>query len=157
MPRAAAAVQALDPDHAAEAIRGERTIGINLDGSDHTLAPNDVSLVMQPLEGYEVEAEAGRAVALALELDPALAREGTAREVVHAIQNARKQAGLDVSDRISLMLGGDPDLLEAAREHERYIAGETLATSVAYDGGSGAATTASIEGRELVVEVKRAE
>jgi isoleucyl-tRNA synthetase len=157
MPRAAAAVQALDPDHAAEAIRGERTIGINLGGSDHTLAPNDVSLVMQPLEGYEVEAEAGRAVALALELDPALAREGTAREVVHAIQNARKQAGLDVSDRISLVLGGDPDLLEAAREHERYIAGETLATSVAYDGGSGAATTASIEGRELVVEVKRAE
>ena len=156
MPRAAAAVQALDPDHAAEAIRGERTIGINLDGSDHTLEPQDLSLVMQPLEGYEVEAEAGRAVALALELDPELAREGTAREVVHAIQNARKQAGLDVSDRISLVLGGDPELLDAAREHERYIAGETLATSVAYGGGSAPVATARIDGRELVVEVERA-
>ncbi len=156
MPQAAAAVQALDPDHAAEAIRGERTIGINLDGNDHTLEPQDLSLVMQPLGGYEVEAEAGRAVALALDLDPELVREGTAREVVHAVQAARKQAGLHVSDRISLVLGGDPELLDAAREHERYIAGETLATSVAYGGGSAPVATARIDGRELVVEVERA-
>ena len=47
-----------------------------LDGRDHTLEPQDLSLVMQPLEGYEVEAESGRAVALALELDPELVREG---------------------------------------------------------------------------------
>ena len=155
MPQAAAAVQALDPDHAAEAIRGERTIGINLDGNDHTLEAEDISLVMQPLGGYEVEAEAGRAVALALELDPELVREGTAREVVHAVQAARKQAGLHVSDRISLVLGGDPELLDAAREHERYIAGETLATSVAYGGGRSPVATARIDGRELVVEVER--
>ena len=89
---------------------------------------------MQPLEGYEVEAEAGRAVALALELDDELRREGLAREIVHAIQSARKEAGLDVSDRIALTLGGDEELLEAARAHEDYVAGETLATSVAYDG-----------------------
>ena len=86
--------------------------------------------MMQPLEGYEVEAEAGRAVALALELDDELRREGLAREIVHAVQNARKQAGLDVSDRIALTLGGDDGLVEAARAHEAYIAGETLATSV---------------------------
>ena len=156
MPAAAAAVEALDPGHAAEAIRGERLIGINLEGRDHTLEPQDLSLVMQPLEGYEVEAESGRAIALALELDPELVREGTAREVVHAIQNARKQAGLDVSDRISLALGGDPELLAAAREHESYVVAETLATSVAYDGASEPMATASIEGRELVVEVERA-
>jgi isoleucyl-tRNA synthetase len=156
MPAAAAAVEALDPNHAAEAIRGERTIGINLEGREHALEPQDLSLVMQPLEGYEVEAESGRAVALALELDPELVREGTAREVVHAIQNARREAGLDVSDRISLALGGDPELLEAARAHEPYVTAETLATSVAYDGARGPAATASIEGRELVVEVERA-
>ena len=77
-----------------------------------------MTLVMQPLEGYEVEAEAGRAVALALELDDELRREGLAREIVHAVQNARKQAGLEVSDRIALPLGGDEELLEAARAHE---------------------------------------
>jgi isoleucyl-tRNA synthetase len=154
MPHAAAAVEALDPTHAAEAIRGERQIGINVEGTDHTLDPDDLTLVMQPLPGYEVEHEAGRAVALALELDDELRREGFAREIVHAIQNARKQSGLDVSDRISLTLGGDGALVEAAREHQDYIAGETLATAVAYD-GDGLEITASIEGRELRIGVER--
>ena len=155
MPQVAAAVSALDPVHVAEAVRGERVIGISIDGSDHSLAPEDMTLVMQPLEGYEVEAAAGRAVALALELDPELRREGLAREIVHAVQNARKQAGLEVSDRISLALGGDDELVEAARAHQDYVAGETLATSLTYDGaGSGART--AIEGRELRIEVTRA-
>ena len=155
MPQVAAAVGALDPSHAAEAIRGERRVGINLDGHDHELAPDDITLVMQPPDGYEVEAEAGRAVALALELDDGLLREGLAREVVHAVQAARKDAGLEVTDRISLTLGGDESLLEAAREHEAYIAGETLATSVGYDGGGGAGAV-TIEGRALEIAVERA-
>jgi isoleucyl-tRNA synthetase len=54
--------------------------------------------------------------------------------VVHAIQTARKAAGLDVSDRIALTLGGADELLAAAREHEPYVTGEVLATAVAYDG-----------------------
>ena len=137
MPQVAAAIESLDPEHAAEAIRGERRIGVSIDGHDHSLEPEDLTLVMQPLDGYEVEAEAGRAVALALELDDELRREGRAREIVHAIQNARKQAGLEVTDRIKLSLGGDPALIEAARAHEDYVAGETLATSVAYDGAGG--------------------
>ena len=154
MPKVAAAVAALDADHVAESVSDGRTIGINIDGSEHTLEPDDVSLVMKPLEGYEVEAEAGRAVALALELDDELRREGLAREIVHAIQNARKEAGLEVSDRIALTLGGEAELLEAARAHEEYVAGETLATSVAYDGADGA--SASIEGRELRIGIERA-
>ncbi len=156
MPMAAAAIEALDPDHVAEAIRGTRRIGINVDGQEHELGPDDVTLVMQPLEGYEVEAEAGRAVALALELDDELRREGLAREVVHAIQNARRRAGLDVSDRIALALGGDAGLLEAARAHQDYIAGETLATSVELGSGAdldgGVKTT--IEGRPLLIAVR---
>jgi isoleucyl-tRNA synthetase len=154
MPKAAAAIEALDPGHVAEAVRGDRRIGINVDGSEHELAPDDVSLAMQPLEGYEVESEAGRAVALALELDDELRREGLAREVVHAIQGARKQAGLEVTDRISLALGGDDELLEAIRAHQDYVAGETLATSLSYDGAGGEA--AVIDGRELRIVVERA-
>jgi isoleucyl-tRNA synthetase len=102
-----------------------------------------------------VEAEAGHAVGLALELDDELRREGLAREVVHAIQNARRDAGLEITDRISLTLGGDAELLDAARAHEDYVAGETLATGVTYDAaGSGVST--SIAGRELRIAVDRA-
>jgi isoleucyl-tRNA synthetase len=154
MPQVAAAVGALDPAHVADAVRGDRRIGINVEGAEHTLEPDDLTLAMQPLDGYEVEAEAGRAVALALELDEELVREGLAREIVHAIQNARKRAGLDVSDRISLTLGGDPGLVDAARTHEDYIAGETLAASVAYDGAE-LEVAASIEGRELGIGIEK--
>ena len=155
MPQVAAAIEALDPAHVLEATRGERRIGINVDGSDHPLEPDDVTLVMRPLDGYEVEAEAGRAVALALDIDDDLRREGIAREIVHAIQAARKDAGLEVSDRIVLTLGGDDALLEAARTHEGYVAGETLATSVVYDGAS-EARAAAIDGRELRIGIERA-
>ena len=57
---------------------------------------------MQPLEGYQVERAGSHAVALDLHLTDELRREGIAREIVHAIQAARKAAGLDVSDRINL-------------------------------------------------------
>jgi isoleucyl-tRNA synthetase len=155
MPQAAAAVQSLDPGAVAEAVAGERKVGIQVNGADHELEPDDVTLVLQPLDGYQVEAESGRAVAMALELDDELRREGLAREVVHAVQNARKEAGLEVTDRIELRLGGDPELLDAARAHEQYVAGETLAASVGYDGGeAGAGVT--IEGRGLAIAVSKA-
>jgi isoleucyl-tRNA synthetase len=94
-------------------------------------------------------------VALNLELDDDLRREALAREVVHAVQAARKSAGLNVEDRIELTLGGDHELLEATRAHEDYVAGETLATSVSYDGADGDAAAAEIEGRPLSIAVAR--
>ena len=71
------------------------------------------------------------------------------------MQNARKAAGLEVEDRIALTLGGDDELLAAAREHEAYVAGEALAVEVSYD-GNGAGEPATIEGRELRIGLTRA-
>ncbi len=154
MPQVAAAVEALDPKHVAEVMGNGGEIGINVDGSEHTLGADEVTLSLQPLDGYEVEAEAGHAVALQLELDDELRREGLAREIVHAVQNARKAAGLDISDRIELSLGGDEELLAAAQAHEPYIAGEVLATSVAYDAAE--AAPVRVDGRDLRISVTRA-
>jgi len=151
MPQVAAAVEALDAAHVAAVLAEGGEIGIAIDGTDHSLGPDDITLALQPLEGYEVEAEAGHAVALQLELDDELRREGLAREIVHAVQNARKAAGLEITDRIDLTLAGDPDLLEAAQAHQDYLAGEVLATSVTYDDGDGA--TATIDGRVLSIAV----
>ena len=112
-------------------------------------------LAMQPLDGYQLEREGSHAVALELELDEELRREGLAREIVHAVQAARKAAGLQVEDRIALKLGGDEELLAAARDFEAYLARETLATEVAFDGAAGDAVT--IEGRPLAISVARTE
>jgi isoleucyl-tRNA synthetase len=154
MPQVAAAVEALDAAHVAAVLAEGGEIGIAIEGTDHSLGPDDVTLALQPLEGYEVEAEAGHAVALQLELDDELRREGLAREIVHAVQNARKAAGLEITDRIDLNLTGDPDLIEAAQAHQDYLASEVLATTVNYDGTN--STAAKIDGRDLKIGVNRA-
>jgi isoleucyl-tRNA synthetase len=153
MPNVAEAVAALDASHAAATLRDGGTVGILLNGTDHPLSADDVQLALQPLEGYQVERAGTHAVALNLELDDELRREGLAREVVHAIQNARKTAGLNVEDRISLTLGGNEELLEAVRANEEYVTGETLATSLAYNSSSG--EPIEIEGKPLTIEVER--
>jgi isoleucyl-tRNA synthetase len=156
MPQVAAAVAALDPEHVAEALRVERPIGIAIDGREHQLTPEDLQLAMRPLDGYQLEREGSHAVALDLAIDDDLRAEGWAREVVHAVNAARKEAGLAVEDRIALELGGDAELLDAARAHEHYVTGETLATSVSYDLADGTGETGEIDGRELRIGVERA-
>jgi isoleucyl-tRNA synthetase len=156
MPQVAAAVASLDPGHVARVVRGGGRVGINVDGHDHELDADDLLLAMRAPEGYQLEREGSHAVALELELDDELRREGIAREVVHAVQNARKAAGLQVEDRIELALGGDGSLLDAVREHEAYLAGETLALAVSYDDGADGASESTIEGRPLTISVRRA-
>jgi isoleucyl-tRNA synthetase len=171
MPLVAEAVAALDPARVARAVLGdprsgdpqsadaggERGLGISVAGREHTLSAEDVILTMRAPEGYSVEREGAHAVALDLTIDEDLRREGRAREIVHAVQNARKNAGLAVEDRIELALSGDPVLLEAAGAHREYLAGETLAVGLTLDGD--AAAGASGERREraeidgLVIEI----
>ena len=90
-------------------------IGIDVGGREHTLSAEDVILTMRAPEGYSVEREGAHAVALDLTIDEELREEGYAREIVHAVQNARKSAGLQVEDRIELALGGDAALLRGGR------------------------------------------
>ena len=134
MPAAAAAIAALDAAHAAAAFADGRSVGVFVGGHEHELTAADVTLNMQPLEGYEIEREGAHAVALDLTIDDALRREGWAREIVRAVQNLRKDSGLSIGDRIALSLDGDGALVQAGREHERWIAGEVLAVSVTHDG-----------------------
>ena len=77
-----------------------------------TLGADDLLTAIVPLEGYSVEREGSHAVALELAIDDDLLREGRAREIVHAVQNARKEAGLQVEDRIALRLAGDAELVD---------------------------------------------
>ncbi len=136
MPRAAEAIAALDPARVAAAVRdgGGGGIGVSVAGREHVLSAEDVLLTMKAPEGYSVEREGTHAVALDLTIDEDLRREGRAREIVHAIQTARKTAGLEVEDRIELTLAGDPALIEAATAHRDHIAGETLAVELGLDG-----------------------
>jgi isoleucyl-tRNA synthetase len=170
MPLAAQAIAALDPQHVASVVlSGEGgAIGISVAGHEHTLGAEDVILTMSAPEGYSVEREGAHAVALELTIDKSLRQEGFAREVVHAVQNARKSAGLEVEDRISLALTGDQELVVAAETYRDYVTGETLAVQLELAGakdeaamlaidGEGAAyrETVSIDGLELSIVIAR--
>jgi len=94
------------------------------------LSAEDVIVTQTPAEGWGVATAAGETVALDLAVTPALRAEGWAREVIRLIQEARKNDGLDVTDRIVLRWSAsDPELAAAFGEHGELIAGEVLAVS----------------------------
>ncbi|HEV8554987.1 MAG TPA: isoleucine--tRNA ligase [Actinophytocola sp.] len=95
-------------------------------------------------------------VVLDTDVTPELAAEGLARDLVRVVQQARRAADLDVSDRITLAVDAPEDVVAAARVHEAFIAGETLADSVNYGPvGEGFEGTVG-DGVTVRVEVVRA-
>jgi len=83
-----------------------------------------------PRSGWVVETQRGVTIALDTEIAPELAAEGIARDVVRVVQQARRAAGLSVTDRVSLTIGAPEDVLAAVRVHREFLEGETLAEVV---------------------------
>jgi isoleucyl-tRNA synthetase len=157
MPELAAAFAVLEPAAVAGALRDGGRVKVTVAGTDHSLEPEDVLLALAPIDGYGLEREGSHAVALELAIDDALLAEGLAREVVHAVQGARRAAGLEITDRIALDLRGDRSLLAAARDHERYLTGETLALSLTFgERDLDSVQTATIDGSPLEIRLERA-
>ena len=97
------------------------------------------------------------AVTVDKNITPELKREGMAREVVRAVQNARKQAGLQVDDRIVLLLTAeDEELMAALAEHEQTIQAETLTQTFVEPGTGAFCAEANIEGVRLTIALKKA-
>jgi len=85
---------------------------------------------------------------------PELEAEGVARDLVRVVQQARREAGLDVADRITVTIHAPDDVVAAARAHEKFLAGETLAESVAYGPADGFAGTVG-DGIDVTVTVTK--
>jgi isoleucyl-tRNA synthetase len=95
------------------------------------LEERDLVVTETPREGWTVASGGGLTVALDLTLTPELERAGLVREVVRLVQEARKNSGLDVSDRIELWwTADDGQLVTALGEHAEQIAAEVLAVRV---------------------------
>jgi isoleucyl-tRNA synthetase len=127
----AAAIQAADPAEFVAAYRaGAATV--ELDGEPVTLSGDEVVVAETPRSGWAVASAGADTVALDLELTHELRLAGLVRDIVRIVQEARKNAGLDVTDRIELwwQVGGSPEPAEAIRTHEEQLAREVLATAV---------------------------
>jgi isoleucyl-tRNA synthetase len=136
MPRVAEAVAGLEPAVTARALDAGEPVEITVDGVVHPLDSEDLLREARPTEGYAVGQDAALAVGLATELTPALRRDALAREIVHAVQGARRAAGLRVEERIRLHLDGSGLAREAIDAHRAEIAAETLATELTVSHGA---------------------
>ena len=125
-PLAAEAVAAFTSEHLRLFEQGSELL-VTVDGETHGLGAEDLTIVRRASGALIVEEVHGFFAAIDPVLTPALVREGLAREIISRVQRMRKEAGLAVSDRIRLWLGGDVAVLEAMREHRDWIADEVLA------------------------------
>ncbi len=152
------AALAADDGTAAAVLASGQSVTIGTASGDVALHPSDVELIQETLEGWGLASDGRLTVALELELTDELRREGLARELVRLVQDARKAAGLHVTDRIALGIEATGDAQEAVRAHRDFIAAETLATSLA-EGALPDATHVQgteIEGVPVAVALRRA-
>ena len=151
---------AADDGTIADRLAAEETVTLELDdGPPVEIAPEDVMLTRSVPEGWGVASDAGISVALELALTPELRSEGLARELIRVVQDARKAAGLDVSDRIALGIVADGAPAEARDAHRALITAETLATELSSTPAEGAthAASAEIDGQPVAVSLRRSE
>ena len=144
-PQVAAAIAAADAEDLAASLRATGTATVDVDGEAVEVRADEVLLTETPREGWAVAADGGETVALDLTVTPELRRAGLAREVVRLVQEARKAAGFEITDRIELRWEGEGEVAEALREHAALVGGEVLATSVE----RGAVGSAATEHAEL--------
>jgi isoleucyl-tRNA synthetase len=137
-PMAAEAIAAFTSEHLRLWERGEKELTVYVDG-EHGLDADDLAIVRRATGDLIVEESGGFFAAIDPVLTPDLVAEGLAREVISRVQRMRKEAGLAVSDRIRLWIGGDQPLLDAVRAHRGWIAEEVLATAT-FIGESGEAS-----------------
>ncbi|MEK6191726.1 MAG: isoleucine--tRNA ligase [Chloroflexota bacterium] len=95
-----------------------------------TLAPDEFELTAQARAGHEMAEDGEVLVALDTQVDDALAAEGLAREVAHRLQNLRKSAGLEISDRIVVAVSAPADVAKQLAPHRPWLAAETLAVAL---------------------------
>ena len=127
-----------------------------IDGEEIALAQDDVEIRTQARPGYAAASEGPYGVALDLEITHELRLEGIAREIVRAVNDARREAGLDIADRIVLHLSAEGETSAAISAHEEWIKDEVLATELTIDPIAGSFTkTLELEGLPVTLHLKK--
>ena len=141
----------------ARAVAAGETVTLPFGDSTLTLAPDELLVESAALAGYAVAQEGGVQVALDTTLTEDLRREGLARDLVRAVQEARKNAGLALADRIALQLDWGGDLSRLLAEWGGYIQSETLAENLTLGAPRAGVYTESVmlDGASLTVGVAR--
>jgi isoleucyl-tRNA synthetase len=152
------ALAAFDPAALAEQLQAGKAIELQLEGGPATVEPSDVWVLPKVPTGFAGLVDRGTQLLLDARITPELARDGMAREVIRHVQNSRKEAGLEMEDRIVLYLHtDDAELAQAIATHRDYIANETLVAQWSETPlGEGAfRAEVKIDGKALTIELRK--
>ncbi len=154
-----AALASAEPALIAEKVQSGQAVELSCADGPAILEPTDLLIQPKAGEGWIGIADRGTQIALDTRITEELGQEGMAREVIRHVQNARKDAGLEMEDRIQLYLQADRDALQRAIElHKTYISNETLAVELTCNPlpGDGIFTSnVKIDGQPLLIQLRK--
>ncbi|MEO1581504.1 MAG: isoleucine--tRNA ligase [Pseudomonadota bacterium] len=157
VPALRAALSEADGAKIAKSVARGDTFEVSVGDETLSLGAEDVLVETASAEGYACAEESGYLVGLDTALNDALIEEGLARELIRTVQEARKQADLDVSDRIILHIDGSEEIATVLRQHKDLVMSETLATRWASEQDSPFSAEGSLDGVHWRITLARLE
>ena len=130
-------------------------INLQASGTNYAIEPEDVEIIAEDVEGWQVTNLGQLTVALDVSISQALREEGLAREVINRIQNLRKDLGFEVTDKIKVTIENNPLIAEAVKNNLSYICAETLANHLEMSNELKASDTIEIEDTKLMIHLKK--
>ena len=125
----AARINSLD-QHEISELEKNGHLTIDVEGQQLVIDATDVDIISEDIPGWLVSNEGNLTVALEVELNDELVKEGTARELINRIQNLRKDSGLEITDRIKVTIAPDENINSAIEAYSDYIKGQVLADEI---------------------------
>ena len=130
---------------------------LELEGGSVNLEPGDYQITSEDMPGWLVATEGSLTVALDVTVTDELRREGIARELINRIQNLRKDKDFDVTDRISIVIGSNPEIEDALAQFGDYLCAQTLATSLKFEPSPAGASQVEWDNGTIEIAVAKAE
>ncbi len=155
-PKVRQAILALDAESAAQRLLAGEPVAVEVEGQTYEILPDEVEVIMEAHGGLTVASEGAYLAALNTEITPELRQEGLARDFVRWVQNARKEADLDLADRIRLTYQAPEEIAAAVEAFRDYIMGEVLAVEMTAAAPPEGAFTTEAAGDKVVLGIQKA-
>ena len=131
--------------------------GTDVQLGEYSLEATDILVTATELDGVSSSTDSGYAVGISSEISKELENEGIAREFVHRVQNMRKSAGFEISDRILLRVTGSSQIVSVLKGYSEYISQEILADNLDQDlaGSNPFTEDHDIGGEHMAISIKK--
>ena len=124
-----AAVMGISQEQIAE-LEANGSITLDVEGNSTVIEAVDVEIISEDIPGWTIAQEGKITVALDIDITPELRNEGMARLIIKRIQNLRKETGLEITDRISVVIENRQELVQAVDAFKEHIAAQVLANAL---------------------------